>query len=220
MVEVATDEKKEEQQQQPSEDHPRREHDSNRIQVSATKKPMYFYVTLAKRLLKEHDEVQLSALGTAVSIMVSVAEILKKEGFVVVKGLSTHLEGIEDREVEGHTPKTAFKPKMTVVLNKSADYDSKMAEEAAHAKERAAARRERAAAREAAGSGEAGAEEKAGAEEEEDEKAEAQEEDAGAEEEEAEAEEEKAGAEKPGAEEEAKAGDVAAGAKEGEETDA
>jgi len=39
-----------------------------------------------QRLLKDHDEVQLSALGTAVSTMVSVAEILKKEGFVVEKG--------------------------------------------------------------------------------------------------------------------------------------
>lgn len=41
---------------------------------------------LLQRLLKEHDEVQLSALGTAVSTMVSVAEILKKEGYVVEKG--------------------------------------------------------------------------------------------------------------------------------------
>jgi hypothetical protein len=39
-----------------------------------------------QRLLKEHGEVQLSALGTAVSTMVSVAEILKKEGFAVELG--------------------------------------------------------------------------------------------------------------------------------------
>lgn len=41
--------------------------------------------TNQQRLLKEFDEVTLSALGTAVSTMVSVAEILKKEGFVVEK---------------------------------------------------------------------------------------------------------------------------------------
>lgn len=33
-----------------------------------------------QRLLGEHDEVQLSALGMAVSTMVSIAEILKKDG--------------------------------------------------------------------------------------------------------------------------------------------
>eukprot|EP00955_Chlamydomonas_euryale_P099433 365219-Chlamydomonas_euryale.AAC.13 len=34
-----------------------------RIQVSSTKHPMFFYVNLAKKLLSEHGEVQLSALG-------------------------------------------------------------------------------------------------------------------------------------------------------------
>jgi hypothetical protein len=41
---------------------------------------------LLQRLLRDHDEVQLSALGTAVSTMVSVAEILKKQGFVTERG--------------------------------------------------------------------------------------------------------------------------------------
>ncbi|KAF8068446.1 hypothetical protein HT031_002135 [Scenedesmus sp. PABB004] len=44
---------------------------------------MFFYVNLAKRLLAEHGTVQLSALGMAVSAMVSIAEILKKDGLVV-----------------------------------------------------------------------------------------------------------------------------------------
>lgn len=136
--------------------------DSNRIQVSATKKPMYFYVTLSKRLLKDHGEVQLSALGTAVSTMVSVAEILKKEGFAVEKGLSTDLEGIEEREAEGRPARPAYKPKMTVVLGKSDGFDAKMAEEAAAAKERAAARKEKAAAAAAAAGGEGGKEKEGG----------------------------------------------------------
>lgn len=116
--------------------------DSNRIQVSATKKPMYFYVTLSKRLLKDHGEVQLSALGTAVSTMVSVAEILKKEGFAVEKGLSTDLEGIEEREAEGRPARPAYKPKMTVVLGKSDGFDAKMAEEAAAEGEKKPAKKE------------------------------------------------------------------------------
>ncbi|KAI5649385.1 hypothetical protein M9H77_35390 [Catharanthus roseus] len=35
----------------------------NRIQVSNTKRPLFFYLNLAKRYLKQHDEVELSALG-------------------------------------------------------------------------------------------------------------------------------------------------------------
>jgi hypothetical protein len=36
-----------------------------------------------QRLLGEHGEIQLSALGMAVSTMVSIAEILKKDGLAV-----------------------------------------------------------------------------------------------------------------------------------------
>ncbi|KAF8644173.1 hypothetical protein HU200_066551 [Digitaria exilis] len=35
----------------------------NRIQVSTNKKPLYFYVNLAKRYMQNYDEVELSALG-------------------------------------------------------------------------------------------------------------------------------------------------------------
>jgi Alba len=36
-----------------------------------------------QRMLAEHGEIELSALGLAISTMVSVAEILKKDGLVV-----------------------------------------------------------------------------------------------------------------------------------------
>jgi hypothetical protein len=38
---------------------------------------------LLQRLLGEHGEIHLSALGMAVSTMVSIAEILKKDGLAV-----------------------------------------------------------------------------------------------------------------------------------------
>jgi ribosomal protein S12 len=38
-------------------------HKKNRIQVSNTKKPLFFYVNLAKRYMQQHEEVELSALG-------------------------------------------------------------------------------------------------------------------------------------------------------------
>jgi hypothetical protein len=62
---------------------PHHPHNSNRVQVSSTKKPMFFYINLCKRLLGEHGDVHLSALGLAVSTMVSIAEILKKDGLAV-----------------------------------------------------------------------------------------------------------------------------------------
>jgi len=42
---------------------PNENYKKNRIQVSNTKKPLFFYVNLAKRYLQQHDEVELSALG-------------------------------------------------------------------------------------------------------------------------------------------------------------
>ncbi|RWV88043.1 hypothetical protein BHE74_00019289 [Ensete ventricosum] len=35
----------------------------NRIQVSTNKKPLFFYVNLAKRYMQQHNEIELSALG-------------------------------------------------------------------------------------------------------------------------------------------------------------
>ncbi|KAF2948674.1 hypothetical protein DAI22_01g051900 [Oryza sativa Japonica Group] len=40
---------------------------SNRIQVSNTKKPLFFYVNLAKRYMQQHGDVELSALGMGAS---------------------------------------------------------------------------------------------------------------------------------------------------------
>ncbi|KAH8964738.1 hypothetical protein BDL97_04G081900 [Sphagnum fallax] len=41
-------------------------HKKNRIQVSNTKKPLFFYVNLAKRYMQQHEEVELSALGMGI----------------------------------------------------------------------------------------------------------------------------------------------------------
>ena len=62
---------------------------TNRIQVSNTKKPLFFYVNLAKQFLGAHDTVHLSGLGMAVATVVTVAEILKKNGLVTVTSIGT-----------------------------------------------------------------------------------------------------------------------------------
>ncbi|CAL8132731.1 unnamed protein product [Prunus armeniaca] len=60
-------------------------HKKNRIQVSNTKKPLFFYVNLAKRYMQQYNEVELSALGMAIATVVTIAEILKNNGLAVEK---------------------------------------------------------------------------------------------------------------------------------------
>uniref|UniRef100_M8AJV0 DNA/RNA-binding protein Alba-like domain-containing protein n=1 Tax=Aegilops tauschii TaxID=37682 RepID=M8AJV0_AEGTA len=69
---------------------------SNRIQVSNTKKPLFFYVNLAKRYMQQHGEVELSAPGMAIATVVTVAEILKNNGFAFETRITTSTVEIKD----------------------------------------------------------------------------------------------------------------------------
>jgi len=93
----------------------------------SNKKPLFFYVSLGKRLLAEHGEIQLSALGYAVSTMVTVAELLKKDKLAVERKLTTSLEPYTD---DGKA-RAVHKPKLEILLGKSDDFDKIMEEQAA-----------------------------------------------------------------------------------------
>ncbi|PIN10141.1 hypothetical protein CDL12_17284 [Handroanthus impetiginosus] len=95
----------------------------NRIQVSNTKKPLFFYVNLAKRYMQQHNEVELSALGMAISTVVSVAEILKNNGFAVEKKITTSTVEIKD-DSRG---RPIQKAKIEIVLGKTVNFDELMA---------------------------------------------------------------------------------------------
>ncbi|KAH6756731.1 Alba DNA/RNA-binding protein [Perilla frutescens var. hirtella] len=95
----------------------------NRIQVSNTKKPLFFYVNLAKRYMQQHNEVELSALGMAISTVVSVAEILKNNGFAVEKKITTSTVEIKD-DSRG---RPVQKAKIEIVLGKTENFDELMA---------------------------------------------------------------------------------------------
>ncbi|KAL6563189.1 hypothetical protein OROHE_005776 [Orobanche hederae] len=95
----------------------------NRIQVSNTKKPLFFYVNLAKRYIQQHNEVELSALGMAISTVVSIAEILKNNGFAVEKKITTSTVEIRD-DSRG---RPIQKAKIEIVLEKTAKFDELMA---------------------------------------------------------------------------------------------
>ncbi|KAJ4958363.1 hypothetical protein NE237_025474 [Protea cynaroides] len=107
-------------------------HKKNRIQVSNTKKPLFFYVNLAKRYMQQHNEVELSALGMAIATVVTIAEILKNNGLAVEKKITTSTVDMKD-ESRG---RPIQKAKIEIMLGKTENFDELMA---AAAEEREAA---------------------------------------------------------------------------------
>ncbi|OEL26541.1 Uncharacterized protein BAE44_0012439 [Dichanthelium oligosanthes] len=101
----------------------------NRIQVSSSKKPLFFYVNLAKRYMQQHGSVELSALGLAISTVVTIAEILKNNGLAVEKKIRTSTVEISD-EMRG---RPIQKAKIEIVLGKTDKFDELMAVSAAEA---------------------------------------------------------------------------------------
>ncbi|KAJ8425308.1 hypothetical protein Cgig2_019012 [Carnegiea gigantea] len=95
----------------------------NRIQVSNTKKPLFFYVNLAKRYMRQHNEVELSALGMAITTVVTIAEILKNNGFALEKKVCTSTIGMKD-ENKG---RIVQKAKIEIILEKTEKFNSLVA---------------------------------------------------------------------------------------------
>ncbi|XWS42524.1 hypothetical protein CRYUN_Cryun16bG0021600 [Craigia yunnanensis] len=91
----------------------------NIIQVSNTQKPLFFYVNLAKRYIQQHNEVELSALGMAITTVVTIAEILKNNGLAIEKKVLTSTVGMKD-ENKG---RVVQKAKIEIMLGKSEKFD-------------------------------------------------------------------------------------------------
>ncbi|KAF3789003.1 Uncharacterized protein EJ110_NYTH19804 [Nymphaea thermarum] len=106
----------------------------NRIQVSNTKKPLFFYVNLAKRYMQQYNEVELSALGMAIATVVTIAEILKNNGLAVEKKIQTSTIDMKD-ENKG---RQVHKAKIEILLGKTKDFDNKMTATTDEKKEAAA----------------------------------------------------------------------------------
>ncbi|KAI3843237.1 hypothetical protein MKW92_022627, partial [Papaver armeniacum] len=73
----------------------------NRIQVSNTKKPLFFMLILLsvvgiQRYMRQHSEVELSALGMAIATVVTISEILKNHGLAIEKKLVTSTVDMKD----------------------------------------------------------------------------------------------------------------------------
>ncbi|CAA7388053.1 unnamed protein product [Spirodela intermedia] len=92
----------------------------NRIQVSSSKRPLYFYVNLAKRIMQQHNEVVLSALGMAIGTVVTIAEILKNTGLATEKSILTSTVDAKDETRGRHIQKA----KIEILLGKSENFNS------------------------------------------------------------------------------------------------
>lgn len=57
-----------------------------RIQVSREKRPIHFFISLAKKFLCTDNVVELSGLGLAVTTVVTIVERLREEHLVHIKG--------------------------------------------------------------------------------------------------------------------------------------
>ncbi|KAG5416514.1 hypothetical protein IGI04_004081 [Brassica rapa subsp. trilocularis] len=79
-------------------------HKKNRIQVSNTKKPLFFYVNLAKRYIQQHNEVELSALG-----MVGMKDETKGKMIEIVLGKSAKFDSLVPPVTNGKTPEEVAK---------------------------------------------------------------------------------------------------------------
>ncbi|XP_042515744.1 uncharacterized protein At2g34160-like [Macadamia integrifolia] len=93
---------------------------TNKIQVSSTKRPLYFYVNLAKRCMQQHEEVELSALGMAITTVVTIAEILKNNGLATQKKIMTSTVGMKD-ESKG---RLVQKAKIEILMAKTGSLDN------------------------------------------------------------------------------------------------
>ncbi|KAH0660695.1 hypothetical protein KY289_029443 [Solanum tuberosum] len=94
----------------------------NRIQVSNTKKPLFFYVNLSKRYMQQYNEVELSALGMAISTVVSIAEILKNNELATEKKIMTSTVDVKE-DMRG---RPVQKAKIEIVLGKTVNFDELM----------------------------------------------------------------------------------------------
>merc|ERR1711933_73751 len=89
---------------------------SNRIQVSNVKKPLFFYVNLAQRLLGQFEVLEFSALGLAISTLVTVVEILRQNQLAEITRVHTSTVNAQESH-EGD-----FKAKMEVTVKRSSTY--------------------------------------------------------------------------------------------------
>ena len=95
---------------------------SDSIKVAASRS-LFFYVDLATKFLHDQETVELSGLGNAINTVVTVAEILKKQGVAKIKNIQTSQVVPPERNVP-----TTPKPKISIYIQKSDKFATVFAE--------------------------------------------------------------------------------------------
>ncbi|KAI4317965.1 hypothetical protein L6164_025785 [Bauhinia variegata] len=91
----------------------------NQIKVSKTKKPLIFYLNLAKKLIKQYNDVELCALGMAIPTVVIISEYLKRKGLAIEKSIMTSTVKTEEGKKGWQSPK----PKIEILLGSAGKED-------------------------------------------------------------------------------------------------
>lgn len=91
----------------------------HKIQVSNTKKPLTFYLNLAKKYINSYDRVELTALGMAIPTVVIISEILKGNGLATQKLISISTIKTKDES----TGKFLQKAKIGIVMETTEQSD-------------------------------------------------------------------------------------------------
>ncbi|GER34584.1 alba DNA/RNA-binding protein, partial [Striga asiatica] len=85
------------------------------------------------RYLQQNNEIELSALGMAITTVVTIAEILKNNGFAKEKRILTSTVGMKDQD----KGRVVNKARIEIVLEKLEKFDSLMS--ASHAAQKVSA---------------------------------------------------------------------------------
>lgn len=94
----------------------------NKLQISS-KKDAKFFTFLAKIFLKEYQEVELHALGEAISTSVRVAETLDRFGYANITKINQFSQEMHSEENPNSRGRKVLK--MVVTLSRSADFNQK-----------------------------------------------------------------------------------------------
>ena len=101
---------------------------TNVLQIS-NKREVRFFIFLAKIYLKKFDEIELHALGDAISLSVRVAENLSRFGYVTITKINQFTftgDQNEQKETKGeHQRENRKKIKLIVTVKKTPDFDLK-----------------------------------------------------------------------------------------------
>ena len=102
----------------------------NILQIS-NKREVRFFIFLSKIYLKKFEEIELHALGDAISLSVRVAESLARFGYVTITKINQFTftgdaDHKEKEKEEGRRP--VRKLKLVVSLKKTADFEKKTAD--------------------------------------------------------------------------------------------